>query len=101
MAGKKGRSGRRPLPVEMNKRHIIEKAWKITDKNLDSVLEKNGDLKKNGRYTQAAISTAEKMVVKDMPSNAEGTTILISVTQANVDAKRGRVNRAKEEGVLE
>ena len=62
MAGKKGRSGRRPIAIEMRRRMIIDKAWGILDQGFDDpALSK-----------KIKLDNASKLAVKDMPEKLSG-----------------------------
>jgi len=62
MAGKKGRSGRRPLRDEERRLKIIDKAWQIF---LEYITNPENDLK-------ARAELCSKVVAKDMPTRIEG-----------------------------
>lgn len=62
MAGKKGRSGRRSLAIEIQRRQIIDKAWKVVDEALDNPLLDD----------KVKLDTASKLVTKDIPQEITG-----------------------------
>ena len=61
MSGKKGRSGRRPLSIEMKRRAIIDRAWDVYEEGLNSDLS-----------LKVRMDNASKVVVKDMPTEITG-----------------------------
>ena len=65
MSGKKGRSGRRPLSVEMKRHAVIDKAWALLDDNLGN---KAIDVERR-------MDIARSIAVKDMPSEITGDII--------------------------
>lgn len=62
MAGKKGRSGRRPMRDEEKRLKIIDKAWDIF---YEYITSDDKDLKSKAEM-------ASKVVTKDMPTQLEG-----------------------------
>lgn len=70
MAGVKGRSGRRPLKIEVERRTIIDKAWKRCERAIDNPQNKIGD------------SIAKDIATKTIPQNlnlgdSEGGPLII------------------------
>ena len=65
MSGVKGRSGRRPLSVELKRRAVIDKAWDILDHGFD---DPHLDLK-------TKMDKASQLAVKDMPTDLGDQTI--------------------------
>lgn len=57
MAGKKGRSGRRPLSVEMKRLAVIQKSWDVADEFLNS----------KNITVEDKMEQAVKIVTKDIP----------------------------------
>ena len=60
--GKKGRSGRRPLSVEMRRRAIIDKAWHVVDDGLSDPKI----------HPKIKLESACKLAAKDMPTEIKG-----------------------------
>jgi len=65
MSGKKGRSGRRAMPIEMRRRAIIDKAWAVVDAGLSDPKVR----------ATTKLDNACRLAVKDMPTEIRGGLI--------------------------
>ena len=90
MAGKKGRSGRRPLSVEVNRLRIIDKAWELVGEALNSPTWS----------LRSKVALAEKLVAREISKSTGDQIVQILVSPEGVEAKRAKIETAREAGIL-